>query len=102
MAEANNMSEAKEEKITKSESFVSVVAVLGTDTRETVEKVPEIVSYLRERYSDFEVVLVAKKSAESEAETLSPASGICSLLTTAPTMSRARRGLRTPSAILSS
>ena len=70
MAEANNMSEAKEEKITKSESFVSVVAVLGADTRETVEKVPETVSYLRERYSDFEVVLVAKKSAESEAETL--------------------------------
>ena len=70
MAEANNMSEAKEEKITKSESFVSVVAVLGADTRETVEKVPETVSYLRERYSDFEIVLVAKKSAESEAERL--------------------------------
>ena len=70
MAEANNMSEAEEEKITKSESFVSVVAVLGADTRETVEKVPETVSYLRERYSDFEIVLVAKKSAESEAENL--------------------------------
>ena len=44
--------------------------MLGADTRETVEKVPETVSYLRERYSDFEIVLVAKKSAESEAESL--------------------------------
>ena len=35
-----------------------------------MEKVPEIVSYLRERYSDFEIVLVAKKSAESDAEKL--------------------------------
>ena len=70
MSEANKVSEEKEEKITKSESFVSVVAVLGADTAGTVEKVPEIVSYLRDRYSDFEVVLVAKKSSESEAEKL--------------------------------
>ena len=73
MAEAEKVkevSEVKEEKVAKSESFVSVVAVLGADTKETVEKVPAIVSYLRERYSDFEVVLVAKKSAEAEAEKL--------------------------------
>ena len=73
MSEAEKVkevSEVKEEKTAKSESFVSVVAVLGADTKETVEKVPAIVSYLRERYSDFEVVLVAKKSAEAEAEKL--------------------------------
>lgn len=70
MAEADKMNEVKEDKVTKSESFVSVVAVLGADTAETVEKVPEIVSYLRDRYSDFEVVLVAKKFAEGETERL--------------------------------
>ena len=66
----NKVSEAKEEKIMRSESFVSVIAVLGDDTAETVEKVPAIEQYLKERYSDFEIVLVAKKSAESDAEKL--------------------------------
>ena len=67
MAEENK---EKTEKITKSESFVSVVTILGKGIEKIVNQIPEIEKYLSVRYSDFEIVLVAKKSAESDAEKL--------------------------------
>lgn len=59
-----------EEKIVKSESFVSVVIILDRDVEETVTKIPEIEHYLQMRYSDFEVVVVAEKSVQSQATRL--------------------------------
>ena len=70
MAEENK---EKTEKITKSESFVSVVTILGKGIEKIVSQIPEIEKYLSVRYSDFEIVLVVKKSAqESAARLLQP------------------------------
>ena len=67
MAEENK---EKTEKITKSESFVSVVTILGKGIEKIVSQIPEIEKYLSVRYSDFEIVLVVKKSAQEEAARL--------------------------------
>ena len=67
MAEENK---EKTEKITKSESFVSVVTILGKGIEKIVNQIPEIEKYLSVRYSDFEIVLVVKKSAQEAAARL--------------------------------
>ena len=67
MAEENK---EKTEKITKSESFVSVVTILGKGIEKIVSQIPEIEKYLSVRYSDFEIVLVVKKSAQEAAARL--------------------------------
>ena len=67
MAEENK---EKTEKITKSESFVSVVTILGKGIEKIVNQIPEIEKYLSVRYSDFEIVLVVDQSAQEEAARL--------------------------------
>lgn len=49
----------------KSQSFVTVITVVDAARTEALCKLPALCSYLGERYSDYEVLVMAKKDAQS-------------------------------------
>ena len=51
--------------VKKSQSFVSVITVVNAASAEALCKLPELCSYLGERYNDYEVLVMAKKDAQS-------------------------------------
>ena len=51
--------------VKKSQSFVSVITVVDAACSKALGKLPELCSYLGERYNDYEVLIVAKKDAQS-------------------------------------
>lgn len=49
----------------KSQSFVTVITVVDAGRTEALCKLPALCSYLGERYNDYEVLVMAKKDAQS-------------------------------------